>query len=341
MYSIKNMNLNNVKKDVSFKPTVNENYTTSALSMMLQMHESHNESLSKMALDIVSGTPINEAVSIYLNSNLIIMDKILDSINMMISNFSKELVKINKDRKYFIERVNQIKDRTDEIGNSALTLKGNLYTELKQPNILLASEFKLGFSELLSKNPSDVFNKIMSYYESGNYLDTIRKETLQHSSNISDKVFRDKIFGYYRNNIISESTVVYKQAQIANAVRKYLDFDVYIDNLNELRDDIQSQIKEVKRCIEIVSKECTLSDINNLVYGNTSKGTSTDNYVPFGLNDVIKTITKKKVSFIIEFMNMYLLLVSDKISAMRASINQDAVLLDTFYNYLLSEGGEQ
>ena len=341
MYNIKNMNLKNEKQSVSFKTTTNENYTTSAISMMTYIHECNNENLSKMALDIVNGISINEAVNVYLNTNIVLMDKTLETIEKMISGFKKELSNIVKNNDTFTKKIDSIKDRVDEIGNATLTSEGFFYTELKQPNILLASEFKLGYSDLLDTDPATVYNKIMAYYNSGNYMNSIRKQTLNQSVDISDKILRDKIYGFYRNNITTKTVVVYRQPQIADAIRKQLDFNVYVDNLNELYQDIKDQTNEIKRCISILTKEsCTLGDINNLLYGETAKGANTDNYVPHGFNDAITAITKKKISFITEMMSICLLLVSDKISAMKESIYQDTFILDSFYNYLLEKDGE-
>lgn len=341
LYNISNMNLSNVKKDITFKQNVNENYTTTALKEIHSINESYNESLVEMAKSITLGKPINEAVNIFLSKNLILMDNTTVVIEKMISSFKKELSKMYSDRKFFIEKVEQIKDKTEELGNSAITLEGYFYTEMKQPNVLLASEFKKGYSELLSKDPKVVYDKIMDYYSDG-YMNRIRKETLNQSVDIPDKLMRDKIYGFYRNNCTSETVVVYKEAQVADAIRKYLDFNVYLDNLDELYTDIKTQVSEVKRCIELLTKKlCTLDDINHLVYGDSMSIPDTSGLVEPDFNDCIKVITKKKVSYLNYFVAMYMMLVADKISAMKSALNQNTIMLDSFYNMIFLKGDEQ
>jgi hypothetical protein len=341
MYNLNNINFKNVQSNISFTSNVNESYTSSALSFMQSINEENNENLATMAKNIVNGMNITEAANLFCKSTEIIIDKSTDMMGKMINSFTKELDQYFSERKQFISNIESVKDRTDELAKSALTIEGFFYTEMKQPNILLASEFKEGYSDLLSKSPDSVFNGLSRKYMDS-YLDKIRAKTILLDGQVSYKLFRDKVFGFYRNNTTKETIAVYKEAQIADIIRKYLDHKVYIENLNELYEDILSQASEVKRCIELLTEDlCTMETINNVVYGKSNKFVDMNGLVTEGFNEAISAITKKKMTLVQDFMAIYLLLVSDKISAMKSSINQNTVLLDSFYNMIMLGEGEQ
>ena len=162
------------------------------------------------------------------------------------------------------------------------------------------------------------------------------------NSKLSEKSFKDESYKYYRNNTTKESVVIYRQSDIEDMINKYINNNIYIDNLSDLYDDLSTQCMEVIRCLNLLTEDlCTKETLNNLVYGQTSKYVDMEGIVPEGFNDCIGAITKMKSGFIPGFMTCYIMTIADKINAMKKSMVQNTIVLDSFIKYIFTEGGNQ
>lgn len=342
MFNIKDIKFTaNTQSSNSYNIGMHKSYVPMALKEMASINEANLINTRNLAKAIVNGEPIEEATKIFTIATTVLIDQTLLAMQNMTKVFTKELNDFFKDRKEFQGMVETLADKTDTFNKFSFNTKGFYYTEMKQPNILLASEFKKGFVELTCKPLENVYNNLYVVYHD-KYMDKIRKSTLNTTSLINEKNLKDKVYEFFRNNSTEESVVIYTQSDLEDMILKYIKPTMYIENITDLYNDIDEQCKEVKRCIELLSKDlCTMSTINQLVYGKTDKSIRDDEIVPQGFNDAVMAILKLKTNFIPAYMQLYLLIFSGKLDAIKKSIYQNSAVLDSFYNFVFSKQDEE
>lgn len=329
MYQLKDIMSNNTPRNSINTTNTECDYIAMALECMMKNEEIANKSL----IDSYRA-PITEDSSLMstmaTKSVIILIDQCLSTMDKMITLFDKELSKFFSKKTEFISNLKKSIDLTDKLGKSTMNIEGFLYTEMKQPNIWLSAEFATKYPGYFS-NVDGTYKQIRDYYNN-KYMDVQRSKSLHTDYNISEKNYMNEVYKYFRNNCSDVSVIAYRQDHIEDMIRKYIDYKVYIDNLRELYDEIVEQCKSVKYSITTLEEgNYTPQSLNYALYGQHTK--NVDLEIPEGFIGAVASSTRLKISSISHFMNMYLTVMSAKITAMKSSVYQNTALLDSFMNF--------